>query len=506
MTYKRFSLVACVLFLVLSITAAVLTFVRASAQRGVQRKIGPVEKESRRQAASYTVYETTFRFPYQARASLNMIMTFPFTRNFGFHDKQNSQGFWTPEYTTAHPPNTFRILVIGNGMTCTVNLPLEETYPYLLAGLLNRKCKNFKSEVISLSINGHKMTDEVVKLFAHGQYLNPDLVIFQVVPSDIEFYSYLRFFHVLQREKEHELYTAKQNEVFSDQSLDWKIFSESLAVIKSWSDKNSVPVGFMVFPPIDTGKMGRNFNHYDSRTMSSGPVFQFYPKFVTHIQQNGFPTLDLLVTFREKAGDRYLASSQVFGGLNPYAHRLIAETLMSFLSEQNMFGCDAKIRPGDGNWPKESTLRDMAANDWLKYNVSHVEQLKFYQELHRIYPKNPWITAQLADVNFLLRKREEAYNLYNSMNEMAPGIAVPWYQMAASTRFPKRKVDLMQKMLQTAPDHVQSMQGLASYYTVDKACVLLTRLLEIPVSKEQHKTNKILYEKNQCAQVLSSVK
>lgn len=506
MSYKRVFFVACISFFVLSITAALLTFVRASSQRGLQRAIGPVETERRRQAAPYTVHETPFHFPYQTRPSLNMQTLFPFTRNFGFHDTQNSQGFWTPEYTTAHPPDTFRILVIGNGMTCTVNLPLEETYPYVLAGLLNRKCANFKTEVISISINGHKMTDEVIKLFAHGQYLKPDLVIFQVFPTDIEFYSYLGILHIRELPDEFQLYADRQNEVFSEDSLDWKVFTESLTAIKNWSNKNSVPVGFLVFPPVDPGKTGRNFNHYDSNTMSSGPVFRSYLKFVSHIQQNGFPVLDLLITFREKAADRYLASSEVFGGLNPFAHRLIADTLMSFLSDQKMFACDAQIQPGDDNWRKENALRVQAAKEWLKYNQSHVEQLKFFEELHRIHPRNPWITGQLADVNLLLQKRDDAYDLYSLMAELAPGVAVPWYQMAVATRLPKRRLDLMEKMLQVVPDHVKSMQGLAPYYPAEKGCKLLSRLLEIPESREQFKKNKALFEKNKCGPVLSASK
>jgi hypothetical protein len=46
------------------------------------------------------------------------------------------------------------------------------------------------------------------------------------------------------------------------------------------------------------------------------------------------------------------------------------------------------------------------------------------------------------------------------------------------------------------------MQGLLNYYTPEKSCKVLKRLLEIPVSREQYKANKNLYEKYQCDQLL----
>jgi hypothetical protein len=502
MTYKRFFLISTVSFIVISLLAAFLTFVRAGIPWSEPRVIGRIEADKRRQAAPFTVGETPFYYPFKSRPSINMNTLFPFTKNFGYVEKQDSQGFWTPEYTTTHPPKTFRILIIGNGLTNTINLPMEETYPYLMAEFANQRCTDFHIEVISLSVSGHKMAQELIKLFAHGQYLKPDLVVFQVYPADIEVFSYLGIFHILNPGQEFILYSEKYKKLFEEDSLDWKVYSESLIAIQNWSKDKNVPIAFLVFPPIDSGKTGHNFRQYDAQTMDSGPAFQTYPKFVSFTQQY-FPTLDLIQTFRKEAGDRYLAGSEVFGGLNEYAHRLIARALLTFLKDRNLVHCDrTRLQPPDPLWTQEKAIREEAEQNWMKYNTSLVEQLHYYQKLHQLIPKNPWITYQLADVNLLLAKREDAAPLYNSLLDQAPGIAVPWYQMAACTRNPKRRLDLFEKMVQNVPDHIPSMQGLLTYYTPEKSCKVLKRLLEIPVSREQYKANKNLYEKYQCDQLL----
>jgi tetratricopeptide (TPR) repeat protein len=357
--------------------------------------------------------------------------------------------------------------------------------------------------VISLGVVGHRLADDLIKLMVHGQSLKPDLVLFQITPDDLDFYKYDLIFQFQKLPDPFMVYSAKESEVLSETSLDWKVFYESLQQIQKWSTERSVPVGFLVFPAIDSRRTGNNFNHYDLKAFSSFPQIASFGKVVDEIQTHGIPALYLLDTFRDQAGDRYLSVSQTMGQLNAYGHRLVAQTLLSFLLEQKLISCEeTQTQKADPLWNEENLLRTEAAQKWFQFNGSYSAQIDFYEKLNKMYPEDPWVLSLLASSYFFTERWRDSARMYELLTEVAPSFASPWYHLALNTNSQMRKVHLLENMLRVVPDHTQAMVALVPLYLEAKrtleACSLLRRITEIPITQEQFDQSKMLLEQNRC--------
>lgn len=90
--------------------------------------------------------------------------------------KINSHGFRDKERTYEKEKGTFRILVLGDSMTEGFQVPLEQTFPYILEERLNSEgSKRF--EVINLGIAGFSTAQEYLTLKHYGFKYQPDFVI-----------------------------------------------------------------------------------------------------------------------------------------------------------------------------------------------------------------------------------------------------------------------------------------------------------------------------------------
>ncbi len=302
-------------------------------------------------------------------------------------------------------------------------------------------------------------------------------------------------------------YLAKEREVYSENSLDWKVFLETLQEIRKWSQTTSVPVAFLAFPLIDSGRTGRNFNHYQLSSLSSNPQFTDFGRVLDTIRKYGMPVLYMLETFRTQAGDRPLTVSQWVGDLNTYGHRLVAETLLSFLFQEKLVDCSqSEIQPEDPHWKQESVLRTEAKEKWFEFNINYVKQLQFYEELRKLYPRDPWIVDQCGRIYFATKRWWDSYKTYSSLTNLAPTFTSPWYYMALSSNEQER-IGQLENMLRVVPDDTITMQVLSGLYfgTQRKveACRLLSRIMEIPRFVQQYEGSKEQYEKQKCREVLS---
>ena len=105
----------------------------------------------------------------------------------GMSVRTNSLGMRGPE--PAPPdPSLFRVAVVGDSFTFGYGVPEGETYPSVLAGVLNRSPAGRKRrfEVLNLGVVGYNTQDEAVVVERKVLALDPRLVIIGYVLNDPE--------------------------------------------------------------------------------------------------------------------------------------------------------------------------------------------------------------------------------------------------------------------------------------------------------------------------------
>ena len=98
------------------------------------------------------------------------------TNALGFRDTRN--------YAIEKPPNTFRILVLGDSVTFGHGAVFETTYPYLLEQHLKAWRPKVNWEVWNLGVPGYNTAQELAYLDEVGPRYQPDLVIVGFFPND----------------------------------------------------------------------------------------------------------------------------------------------------------------------------------------------------------------------------------------------------------------------------------------------------------------------------------
>jgi lysophospholipase L1-like esterase len=94
----------------------------------------------------------------------------------GIHLSRNSQGFRDKERSFDKKEGTFRFLVLGDSFTEAGNMPLEETFPYILEQTMNSESDK-RFEVLNLGISGYGTGQEYLMLKYYGLKYQPDFVI-----------------------------------------------------------------------------------------------------------------------------------------------------------------------------------------------------------------------------------------------------------------------------------------------------------------------------------------
>lgn len=81
------------------------------------------------------------------------------------------------------PPNTYRILTIGDSFTFGLRVNTKDNYPSQLNTMLSKKCdSNF--QILNLGVDGYDIQYTVERFKLRGQKYNSDLVIWYLVPDD----------------------------------------------------------------------------------------------------------------------------------------------------------------------------------------------------------------------------------------------------------------------------------------------------------------------------------
>ena len=98
--------------------------------------------------------------------------------------RTNSLGLRSPEVTLTKPPDTFRILVLGDSVTFGWSLRGEDTYASQMASLLATLRPNQRVEVINAGVSGYGTWQELRWLQETGLKLEPDVIIVQAHLND----------------------------------------------------------------------------------------------------------------------------------------------------------------------------------------------------------------------------------------------------------------------------------------------------------------------------------
>ena len=97
----------------------------------------------------------------------------------------SSQGLRDREYDAAHPPNTTRIVVLGDSVTFGPGVLAEETFSKQLEHRLNGLGDGRRYEVINTGVIGYNTIQERARLERVGLQFQPDVVVLTFVVNDL---------------------------------------------------------------------------------------------------------------------------------------------------------------------------------------------------------------------------------------------------------------------------------------------------------------------------------
>ncbi|MCH8063634.1 MAG: hypothetical protein IH861_14155 [Chloroflexi bacterium] len=98
----------------------------------------------------------------------------------------NSEGFRDIEHTVRKEDGVYRIVVLGDSMTLSLTVDLEQTYPKVLERLLNESELGMRFEVFNLGMWSFGAGQEYLSLKRYGFRYEPDLVILGFYPNDLK--------------------------------------------------------------------------------------------------------------------------------------------------------------------------------------------------------------------------------------------------------------------------------------------------------------------------------
>ena len=133
----------------------------------------------------YDESEIGFKIMYEK--SDNLILAYQYKPNFTTEYRPylqtNSFRIRDYEYSLKKPINTFRIAVLGDSITASIDLPLNKTYPKLLEQAL--KSSEEQIEVINFGIDGYSSIQEYELLKQKVYAFEPNMIIIQFFLNDL---------------------------------------------------------------------------------------------------------------------------------------------------------------------------------------------------------------------------------------------------------------------------------------------------------------------------------
>lgn len=100
--------------------------------------------------------------------------------------QSNSLGFPGPEYPEKKPPNTYRIMVVGDAFTSAEGVDTYEAWPRLLEDLLNGKQLTERVEILNFAITGYGPNQYQAVIDTYAPIYSPDLILVGLFVNDYQ--------------------------------------------------------------------------------------------------------------------------------------------------------------------------------------------------------------------------------------------------------------------------------------------------------------------------------
>lgn len=238
------------------------------------------------------------------------------------------------EYTPDKPPETYRIIALGDSHTFGDHVATEDAWPKKLEDVLNAKkpCDTYDTyEVINLGVSGYDMQHEVERYRLRGAKYHPDLVIWMLNDTDFDEINELllpirsKYYDILAKENKNNLDRTEMIRI-SDQ-----LGKEKFSQIYDEKTRLSIEDGFV-----------NQFNelYKGSLLLATFPFTQ--PQYIAHMQQ--WTKTRAQTWFFDGLPDIYQNSDlsfQRFGDSHPTAaaHALIANAIYQYFRDSLLIGC-----------------------------------------------------------------------------------------------------------------------------------------------------------------------
>lgn len=254
----------------------------------------------------------------------------------------NAQGYRDRARSVAKVAGSFRIVLIGDSVAEGQDLPMEQGMAAQLETLLQQG--GLAAEVVLLARSGYSTSQQLYLLEHEVAAYQPDLVLWSYVlndPAHPVFHNANgelgRYHHNTRvpllafaarksfRLRERVLSLRCPEELHAQLHCVYRSrVAKNVAAIRSWSERNEVPVRMVLHPVFE---QGRDFDAYGLESLHQ----ELAELFTAH----HLPVLDLLQAYRG-SGSKVLNQQPADGSHDPWhpnalGHRLAAEAIESWL-------------------------------------------------------------------------------------------------------------------------------------------------------------------------------
>jgi hypothetical protein len=279
--------------------------------------------------------------------------------------KDRPQHYFFPEgsvsmrdyvYTAKKPPNTYRIVVVGDSFTFGTGMHFDDTFSKRIERILNLNKGGPKVEVLNYGIPGYSSEQEVL-LVKRALHREADLVLTEITLNDPE----LQPFHVtnpnfdpsgnvrldrpifqywkslafiwtrLASSQSHRFYKDYYFKLFNDHE-NWGRFTRSLKEMKHASAKKGAKFAAVIFP-LFSHALDDNY-----------PFLPLHQKIDGMLTEQEIPYLDLYPAYKDIPETRLQIIPGVDSHPNEIGHRIAAEAITRWLERKHIIPQELKIR------------------------------------------------------------------------------------------------------------------------------------------------------------------
>ena len=97
----------------------------------------------------------------------------------------NPHGWRDKEYTFVPPPNTRRIVLLGDSFSAGIEVELQETFQEQLESKLNSRLGTPRYEVVNTGVPGYGTAQELLVYREYGRLYQPDIVLLEWFVNDV---------------------------------------------------------------------------------------------------------------------------------------------------------------------------------------------------------------------------------------------------------------------------------------------------------------------------------